>query len=197
MTPVSFSSMSLAEQEQLHALVSALPANPVVVQIGAFIGGSLTLMHQARSDAKFIVIEDFCSTGVYIDPDSGISRIWYEREISNSKELFLKNTAHIDNLELHELHDTLESYTGRFDDMRCDLVFDDAGLTNIDYWVDRVNPGGIVCFRNYAYSDWYANNAVVLTQLQTKQVNSIHYLSHRLGVALSLVDTFWWLIKPH
>ena len=196
MIPVSFSSMSLVEQHQLHALASALPGNPVVVEIGAFIGGSLAVMHQARPDAKFIVIEDFLSTGVTVDPSSGISRIWYDLEVKNSRELFLNNTAHIDTIELHEMHGSTDSYTGRFDDVRGDLVFDDAGLTDMDYWVKRVKPGGIFCFRNYAYHNWYTTNGAVLNPLHMQKVHDINALVQRLGTPLNLVDTFFWIVKP-
>ena len=197
MLPIRFCCMGTDEQHQLQALANALPADPVIVEIGAFIGGSIVVMHQSRPDAKFVVIEDFLNPGVHTDAVTGKTYTWYDLGGRSSKELFLENTAHINNLELHEMHGNETNYHGKFDDLVCDMLFEDAGLTDIDYWVQRVKPGGIFCGHDYRNAAWHLRNPHISVPANDDiHVQKVDSLVKRWDATLNVVNTFWWFVKP-
>jgi hypothetical protein len=199
MNKVEFCTMSAAEQACLGSLVSALPANPTVVEIGSFIGGSLVVMHRARPDARFISIEDFVSIGTGTALN-GETYTWYDLQGQSSRELFTANTAHIEHLEMHAMHGSSGSYRGIFDHIQCDMLFEDAGLTDVDYWLARVKPGGLFCGHDYRDNAYYEARGWPTGRGNVNDLKSAEFIRQFVsdqGAEFNLVDTLWWFVKPH
>ena len=70
-----------------------------------------------------------------------------------------------------------------------DFIFEDSSHVNpqlrdnLDFWVPLVKSGGIIAGHDYSET-W------------PDVVNEVNALSHRLGAALQVQDTVWWMIKP-
>lgn len=123
--------MTVAEAEALQKLCLSLPRNPVIIQIGAYIGASTVAMMQARNDAFIFSID--------IKP--------HHEEQQSISERGLKGQC------LRVLGDSVE--IGQFWPIAADMVFIDgdhryeAVVKDIDTWQDKVKRSGILVFHDY------------------------------------------------
>lgn len=183
----------------MQALVSTLPGNPLIVEVGTWIGGSIVLMHRMRPDARFVVLDGWVCDGTDELAD-GTKFVWAELGDEHPRDIFLRNTAGID-LELHDMNvGNPRHLEGLFDDLRCDMYFDDAAASALPYFIDRVKTGGIVCGHDYysqewiddAFSDEERQRRMLSVSLDAPRVDAI---ADRYGVEVNVASTLWWFRK--
>lgn len=196
---IEFCNMNRNEKVALQSLVSSLPDDPLVVEIGTFTGGSIALMHRMRPDARFIVIDGWINHGTAEMVDGTVDD-WGNLDGKNPRDLFLENTKGID-IELHDLFvRDPDDLRGMFDHVKCDLYFDDASAVALPYWIDRVKTGGIVCGHDYYSQEWIDDafdrdeyhrrlNSINVDRLVVDEVAAKH------GVEVNVSSTFWWFRK--
>ena len=124
--------MTYAEIDYLMELAADLPENPLIVNIGADVGVSTTAFLAARPDATIFSVdlsecpqekENMERAG--LDPDRVIRLLGRSQEIG-----------------LHFPY-------------QCDLLYVDGGHSydavkrDIEAWVPKVKPGGIIAFHDY------------------------------------------------
>lgn len=201
-----FCAMYGIEQMALQLLISTLPRDPIIVELGSFVGGSIAVMHMARPDARFVVFEDFqCDTTCPYTDQNGNTLRWYDLQGIDQRTHFHTNTDGID-LELHDMHlSRLEQLSPYFDSLSCDLVFDDLALEPwaMRYWIDRLRPGGIMCGHDYISKQW-VDDAQDSHELQARQskharkidTDLIDSMAASHGQQVQVLNTFWWWRKP-
>jgi hypothetical protein len=202
---VPFCAMSEFEQLTLSALVTTLPPNPVIIELGSFIGGSIVLMNKIRPDAHFIVLEDFRCDGNAILPD-GSKEFWHHHSLGEltTEEWFHQNTKHMkDKIDLHSVHFWHENkkITDTFINTQCDLYFDDCGADNAMYWSTKVRSGGIVCGHDYKSEEWINDSRQPEIIEQRKRLPGVNpelvdNIAKAYNAQLFVQGCFWWFRKP-
>lgn len=202
---VPFCAMSANEQLTLSALVTTLPPNPLIVELGSFIGGSIVLMNKIRPDANFIVLEDFISDGHATLPD-GSKEFWHDRTLGEltTEDWFMQNTNHMkDNIDLHRIHFRHENknMTDIFANTQCDLYFDDCGADNAMYWSTKVRSGGIVCGHDYKSEEWINDSEQLDIREKRRRLPGVspelvNNIAKTYNAQLYVQGCFWWFRKP-
>ena len=198
--------MSPSEQLTLSALVTTLPPNPVIVELGSFVGGSLVLMNKIRPDAKFVVLEDFICDGHLIKSD-GSKEYWHSHPLGQltTEEWFTRNTKHMkDQITLHRMHFSSKNQemTDQFDQAECDLYFDDCGSDEAMYWSTKVRSGGIVCGHDYRSTEWINDCASLTMREKRKNLETganpefVDSIAKAYNAQLFVQGCFWWFRKP-
>lgn len=184
------------EKIALQALVSTLPPDPLIVEVGSFVGGSVALMHRMRPDARFIVIDDWLSRGSAELAD-GTDDQWYDLRGRDPRELFDENTRGM-NVEVHHMRvRNPGQLDGMFDGVECDLYFDDAGAIALPYFIDRIKPGGVACGHDYVSQEWIDDTND--DDERYKRTNSISIdrpvvdaVASQRSAEVNVVSTLWW-----
>lgn len=122
--------ISHAEIDALADLARSLPADPVIVNIGAWIGVSTCTFLEARPDCLIYSVD--------VDP--------CEAEFENARQFGLDASRIIRLLG--------DSKTiGQYFPYEADMVFVDGNHwgagEDIKVWLDKVKPGGIFCLHDY------------------------------------------------
>lgn len=196
---VDFCQMNKVEKVALQALASTLPDDPLIVEVGTWLGGSVVLMHGMRPDARFIVIDGWVCDGSD-ELSDGTRYVWADLGGTHPRDLFLQNTRGID-VELHDINvGDPAVLAGRFDHVECDMYFDDAAASALPYFIHRVRRGGIVCGHDYysqrwiddAYSEEEHQRRVLSVSIDAPRVDAI---AEAYGVEVNVASTLWWFRK--
>ena len=136
----AFGYLHIAEVHALAALACLLPANPVVVNIGAGVGTSGLAFMEAREDLTLYTVE--------ISPVSALGGLQNER--------IAFDAAGFGNSERH--HQILgDSRTVEWPHGLVDMVLVDGDKDyhlDVPVWKPRIKKGGIMAFHDYGGPDW-------------------------------------------
>jgi FkbM family methyltransferase len=135
------------EPAVLRHLAHQLPPNPVVINIGAGVGTSGLAFMEARDDLELFTVD-------IQDAATPFGGLENERTVFHQAGL-LGDPRH------HQVHlDSAEMGNG-WADAPVDLVFVDGDhttegvLRDIDAWLPRLRPGGIIAFHDVGERWWY------------------------------------------
>jgi hypothetical protein len=190
---VPFCAMSANEQLSLSVLATTLPPNPLVIELGSFIGGSIVLMNKIRPDAHATL------------PDSS-KEFWHDHSLGEltTEDWFMQNTEHMkDKIDLHSVHfsHTNQKMTTVFSDTECDLYFDDCGADNAMYWSTKVRSGGIVCGHDYKSEEWINDSEQPDIREKRRRLPGVDpevvdNIAKSYNAQLFVQGCFWWFRKP-
>lgn len=174
--------MSTNELTRLAELAAAVPANGIIVEVGSLYG--LASWHLARNAAPGVTV--FC-----IDP--WVPEQWIVDLVERpqnappfGRAAFQRYTADCDNIVMIQGYSPMVARGWK---LPVDLYVEDAIHANpvlhanIAFWGDRVRPGGVVAGHDY-------------TPLWPDVISEVNAMAGRLGVAVNLAETLWWLQKP-
>lgn len=134
--------MSFVELHQLDFLVSALPANSIVIEIGSLHGRSGYCMAKANPNITLYCID-------YWLGQESVTRIGSQK---NTLEVFQHFTKDCNNIITRKID---RKNNVDWDDTLVDMVFVDASHRNpddwdiISYWLPKIKPGGILSGHDY------------------------------------------------
>jgi hypothetical protein len=143
------------EKSAMQKIVLALPQNPVVVEVGSYMGGSCVIMAMVRSDSEIhgfdmFELDTVNKRGPGFRPHV-FDRLLNQNNAPRTLENVRKITAPWPNIHLHRA----ESPNGIEWNRPIDLYFEDgchrdpALSANVDFWEPFINPGGYLVFHDY------------------------------------------------
>ncbi len=141
--------MALDEMAFLAALARRVPKGGRIVEVGCFYGRSTNAMARANPGA--------CITSIDTFEDVEWTRR-YQRRFKDvpvfSQSAFEHYTADLPNVEAIAgfSPDVVQDWSEPVDMYFEDAIHGNPGLKhNLDFWFDKVKPGGIVCGHDYAH----------------------------------------------
>lgn len=173
--------MSDGELRELMRLASLVPEHGIVVEVGSLYG--LSAWHISQSippSATLFCIDPFARTASNVEFEKRVKAPLFCRE---SFDIF---TADCNNIVV------LQGWSPevcRGWQVPIDIYFDDAFHTNpvtkwnIDFWSERVKPGGIVCGHDYSESF-------------PDVVSNAQHLSLKWTADLRVEESLWSVRKP-
>ena len=173
--------VELDELAFLCALAAQVPSDGQIVEIGAFMGRSTRAMALANPDAKVTAFDSFQPapwTDRYSSRHYGIPNF--------CKDAFDRFTDGLPNITSIK---GLSPHSARGWNTPIDLFFEDAThanpnlLENLDFWISKLKPGGIVCGHDYG--------------LRFPDVKrEVDNLARLWDKPIAIVGTLWALQKP-
>ena len=145
----------IPEIDNLLKITKLLPENPIIVEIGTYLGGSTIRMAQARPDANITTV-DCCGHNSNWDEPYGeyVQTYIVEHVLKDkvSKQHLLNNIGRFNNIKFIEGYspDCLVNW-----DKPVDLYFEDGDhfnpilSTNLNFWKKFVKTGGYVAVHDY------------------------------------------------
>lgn len=139
--------MALDELACLAALAAQVPRGGHIVEVGAFYGRSTNAMARANPLARITSIDTFENvswTGRYSDKYAEVpvfGRAAFEQ--------YTRDLANVDAIEGFS-PDVVSDWTQPIDMYFEDAIHGNPGLKrNLDFWTERLKPGGIACGHDY------------------------------------------------
>jgi predicted O-methyltransferase YrrM len=139
--------MDVDEMAYLAALASMVPAGGRIIEVGPFYGRSTNAMARANPEALITSIDTFEDVE------------WTDRYASQYQEIpkfgrdafdhFTKDLPNVTAIQGFS-PDVVSDWSDPVDMYFEDAIHGNPGLkANMDFWIDRLKPGGIVCGHDY------------------------------------------------
>jgi hypothetical protein len=181
-----------AECDLLVTLVSSVnKTDAIAVEIGSLHGKSSSIIAKALSQGTLHCIDPWWgndSSVKNITEEDARRKSWPVPGTKNTLEFFLENTADCKNIVAHK---KLSPSGIAYLNIKCDFLFLDGAHTNpndrenIDYWLPRMNSGGIFAGHDYnKYGNW------------PDIIDNVRYLEQKLGKPVTNPPgtTIWYFI---
>lgn len=173
--------MDLDELAFLAALAARVPAGGRIVEVGPFYGRSTTAMARANPKARITSIDTFEDVE------------WIGRYAAKYREVptfgraafdhYTRGLGNVDAIEGFS-PDVVSNWTAPVDMYFEDAIHGNPGLKrNLDFWTERLKPGGIACGHDY-------------TRRFPDIKSEVDALARAWGTRVRVVGSVWALRKP-